>query len=401
MASMLATTLARNPSAIEVDPGEAVERSILRRVNVAWGLLFLNTMTFTGGSILHLPTSVGKGVAQAALPVALLVLLTVNPQLKLRPNAFLCIAGLLVMDAVLTAVQTHHADSIFLTLRLAGYAAALWLLTPWWGRNDMILLRVHLRWIYIALGLTGIGILASPGKAFAFNGRLQGVIWPMTATQVGQYAAVAVGLTAFLWLGRQLSGRLSLAGITLGMTFLLLSHTRTAIVALVAGTVMAGMSLFVVNARVRKFFAAGLGVVAIAVIAAGGFMTTWLERGENAQGLLSLTGRTNFWALVLDEPRTTFQQIFGFGLSNASIDGNPIDSNWLAAYQLEGYFGDIVCGMMLAFLLVKALFQSSGIRRAISLFIVTYCMVASFTEDALADASTYLLHLVIAASLLA
>jgi len=143
-----------------------------------------------------------------------------------------------------------------------------------------------------------------------------------------------------------------------------------------------------------------VAVVSVAVMAAGSFIGSWLARGESAQGLLSLTGRTNFWALVLDEPRTTFQQIFGFGLSDASINGNPIDSNWLAAYQMEGYFGSVVCGMMLAFLLASALFQSPGIRRALSLFIVTYCMVASFTEDALADASTYLLHIVVAASLL-
>ena len=81
-------------------------------------------------------------------------------------------------------------------------------------------------------------------------------------------------------------------------------------------------------------------------------MTTWLARGENAQGLASLTGRTNFWALVLNTPRTKFQEIFGFGLSNASIDGLPIDSNWLASYMQEGLFGVVVCAMMLVWLLV-------------------------------------------------
>ena len=49
---------------------------------------------------------------------------------------------------------------------------------------------------------------------------------------------------------------------------------------------------------------------------------------------------------------------------------------------------------------MAALFQPSGIRRALVLFIVTYCMVASFTEDAFTDVSMYLLHLIVAASLL-
>lgn len=394
------TALRGNPSAVSIDLGQGRDRSIRRRINAAWGLLFLNTMTYTGGSILPFPTSVGKGVAQAALPVALFVLLTVNPQVKVRPNVFLCIVSLLVMGTILTAVQTH-LDSIFLTLRLVGYVGALWLLTPWWGRSDMMLLRIHLRWIYVALGLALLGMLISPGKAFAFGGRLEGVLWPMTATQLGQYGAVAVGLTVLLWLGRQLSGRLSLAGVTFAMVLLLLTHTRTALVALVAGLLMAGVSVFAVNARVRKFFAVIVGVVSIAIMTVGGLIATWLERGENAQGLTSLTGRTNFWALVLEEPRTTFEQIFGFGLSDASINGNPIDSNWLAAYQMDGLFGAVVCGMMLIFLLAAALFQAPGIRRALALFLVMYCTVASFTEDALADISTYLLHLVVAASLLA
>ena len=116
--------------------------------------------------------------------------------------------------------------------------------------------------------------------------------------------------------------------------------------------------------------------------------------------MTSLTGRTNFWALVLNMPRNKFQEIFGFGLSNASVNGLPIDSNWLASYMQEGLFGVVVCALILLYLFVAALFQPSGIRRALVLFIVTYCMVASFTEDAFTDVSMYLLHLIVAASLL-
>ena len=136
------------------------------------------------------------------------------------------------------------------------------------------------------------------------------------------------------------------------------------------------------------------------VVTAGGFITTWLARGENAQGLTTLTGRTNFWAMVLAEPRNVFQVIFGFGLTNAGVNGLPIDSNWLASYQQEGLVGVCVCAMIVIFLLIMAFFQVPGIRRAIILFLVTYCLLASFTEDAWEAPSTYLLHLVIAASLL-
>ena len=92
--------------------------------------------------------------------------------------------------------------------------------------------------------------------------------------------------------------------------------------------------------------------------------------------------------------------IFGFGLSNISFNGLPIDSNWLASYQTQGLFGVVVCATMLLFLLVAAYFQPRGVQRALALFLVTYCLVASFTEVGFTDASMYLLDLTLAASLL-
>jgi 4-amino-4-deoxy-L-arabinose transferase-like glycosyltransferase len=141
--------------------------------------------------------------------------------------------------------------------------------------------------------------------------------------------------------------------------------------------------------------ALGVGLVTIA-----GIVSSWLRRGENAQGIATLTGRTNFWALVISQPRNGFQRIFGFGLSNASVNGLPIDSNWLASYMMEGLFGAVVCAMILLWLFLRAFFQSRGIYRALALFLVTYCTVASYTEVGFTDVSTYLLHLAIAASLL-
>ena len=151
----------------------------------------------------------------------------------------------------------------------------------------------------------------------------------------------------------------------------------------------------------RRFFAAGVALVSIAIVTAAGVLTTWLARGQSTQGLLTLTGRTNFWALVLNTPRDRIQEIFGFGLSNASVNGLPIDSNWLAAYMQEGLFGVAICALILLFLLVYAFFQAPSQRAALALFILVYCLVDSFTEDAFTDVSTYLLHLTIAASLLA
>ncbi|HET7355109.1 MAG TPA: hypothetical protein VFJ09_00365 [Nocardioidaceae bacterium] len=327
--------------------------------------------------------------------------LTVNPKLRLRPNVFLCLVSLLVVDAAITTMQPRGLGGVYRTFRLAEFVVALWLLTPWWGRRDLLLLRCHLRWLFVALGTVLVGVLLAPGRALAQQGRLSGLIWPMFPTQVAQYAAVAAGLTVVLWLGRMLSGTVALAGIALAVPILVLTHTRTALISVVAGIVVAGLSLFTINARVRKFFGMSAVLISLGVMTAAGFATTWLARGESTEGLATLTGRTNFWALVLGQPRNTFQRVFGFGLSNASINGLPIDSNWLASYMMEGLVGVAVCAMILAFLFGSAAFHDRRVERALGLFLVVYCTLASITEVGFADASTYLLHLTLAASLLA
>ncbi len=398
--SVSVAALRQHRLAARLDPVSAQDRSVRRRIAAAWGLMYLNTLTYVPGGILPLPSAMGKAVAQGALPLAILVALTVNPKIRFRPNVFLCLVSLLVLDTVITTLQPQGLGGVYRTLRLAEFVGALWLLTPWWGRRDMLLLRCHLRWLFVALSSVLVGFLILPGRALAQGGRLSGMIWPMFPTQVAQYAAVAGGLTVVLWLGRLLSGRVALAGLALALPILLLTHTRTALISMVAGILVAGLSLFAINARVRRFFVVGGALLSLGVMTAAGFATSWLARGENTEGLTTLTGRTNFWALVLEQPRTTFQQVFGFGLSNASINGLPIDSNWLASYMMEGLFGVVVCALILAFLFATAFLQARGVRRALGLFLVAYCALASITEVGFADASAYLLHLTVAASLL-
>lgn len=398
--SLSASALRRGPAALTLGSAAARDRSVRRRVNAAWGLLYLNTLVYTSGSILHIPTFVGKGLTQGSLPLAILVLLTINPKFNVRPNVFLCLVSLLAVDTIITAADPQHFGTVYRTFRMVEFVAALWLLTPWWGRQDMLLLRCHLRWFLVALSTVVVGLLIAPGRARSFDGRLSGVIWPMGPTQVAQYAAIAIGVVILLWLARLQSGRNTLIVVVIMLVVLLLTHTRTALAAMVAGILIGGMSLFTINARVRRFFAIGAAFVSIVVVTLASVITGWLARGEGTKGLTTLTGRTNFWELVLSQPRTKFEMIFGFGLSNASVDGLPIDSNWFASYMMEGLFGVIVCAIILVWLWTSAYFQPRGIQRAVALFLITYCTVASFTEVGFTDVSTYLLNLAVAASLL-
>jgi O-Antigen ligase len=400
MSSSVATLRRRNGVRLAT-PAEASERRVRRRVYITYALFFLNALTFYPGiAFVHIPSIVGKGIQQGALPVALLMALSLNRRVIVRPNVFLCLVSLIVLGTLLTSMQPEHFGTVFRTLRLAGFVTGLWLLTPWWGRRDLLLVRCHMACLSVILGSVLLGLLVAPGHARA-GGRLEGVIWPIPPTQVAHYAAVLIGLVVVLWLCGQLRGRPTLLIVLVSLAILILTHTRTALVGMVAGILVAGLSLIVAKARVRKLFAAAGAVAAIAIMTLSGVITTWLARGEGTQELYDLTGRTTVWSAIVNTPRDKFQEIFGFGLSNSSFNGLPIDSNWLASYYEQGLFGVVICAVILVFLLITAYFQPRGVQRALALFLITYCLVASFTEVGFTDVSPYLLELTLAASLLA
>ena len=378
---------------------DARERWAQRRVALAWYLLVLNCLTYFPGGLVHLPSAVGKGITQGALYVALFVLLTVNRRIILRPNVFLCLVSLLILGALITILQPQHVGTVYRTFRLAAFIAALWMLTPWWGRRDLLLVRCHLRALSVVLGTTLLGLMVAPGHALQ-QGRLADVIWPSPPPQVAHYAAVTFGLVVVLWLCGQLRGRVTLTVVVLAGAILILTHTRTALAAMIAGLLVAGMSLIVAKERARKLFAVVGAIATIAILTLSGAISSWLARGQGGQ-LTELSGRTVVWSQVLNVPRNKFDMIFGFGLSNDTFNGLSIDSNWLASYQTQGLYAVTLCAMMLLFLLVTAYFSPRGVQRAMALFLVIYCLVASFTEVGFTDASMYLLELALAASLLA
>ncbi len=395
-----ATVLRPRRGILPAGPPLTTERLTRRRIYLIWGLLYFNTLTFFPGvSFIPIPSTVGKGIAQAVLPFALLCALSLNRKGIMRPNIFLFLMTLLVIATFLPLLQVHHFGTVYRTFRLAMFVVCLWLLTPWWGRRDLLLVRCHLAVHAVALGSVILGIMLSPHHAF-LAGRLDGALWPMQATQVAHYAAVMTGLVVVLWFCGHLSGRITAFTAVVAVALLLLSHTRTALFALIAGILVAGMSLIVARPRVRKLFATAGAIAAVAIMTLSAAITTWLARGEGTKNLDSLTGRTKVWGPLLAAPRNKFQEIFGFGLSNASFNGLPIDSNWFAAYQEEGLFGVTMCAIILLFLLTAAYFTPRGLRRALALFLVTYCLVASFTEVGFSDVSPYLLDLTVAASLL-
>jgi O-Antigen ligase len=388
-------------------PAEAEDRTIRIRVGLAWGLVFLNVLTFYKGTwnqqplIIPIPSAIGQLMTQGALPAALLLAWSVNRRLLIRPNVYLTLLTLLFVEAVIAAINPdgHIIGTLYRTTRLGEFIATLWLLSPLADRRDLLFVRCHLKALAAVLGSVLLGFLLTPGRALA-EGRLSGEFWPITPVQVADYAAVALGLLVVLWFCGELSGRKTLPAVLVTGAMLLLTHTRTEVIALMAGLLVAGLSMFTVRARVRRLFATIAITVSIVATAFSSVLTTWLARGENSEQLTNLTGRTNVWTTVVNTPRNWYQMIFGFGLSNKASHGLPIDSNWLAAYYDLGLAGVTIIASFLLFILISAYFQPRGERRALALFLVTYLLVTSYTETGLSDASMYLLELSLAAFLL-
>jgi hypothetical protein len=397
------------PTARLLRVDEASERSFKLRVYLTWGALFLNVvpfykLTWNGEPlIIHIPGVVGKLVTQGALIVAFLLALSLNRRLLIRPNVFMGILTLLVIEAVISGVDPAAGSLLgttYRTCRLAGFVGTLWLLTPLWDRRDMLLLKAHLATLFTVLGTVVLGLLVAPSRALAQH-RLSGEFWPITPVQVSDYSAVALGIIVVLWfcgVGRR---RALVVMAVVVAVILLLTHTRTELIALGAGIVVAGLRMYSVRPRVRWMFAVIGITVSVAIIGFSGALVTWLQRGENSQELNDLSGRTNVWTGVLHMPRDRFQVLFGFGLSNKGYSGLPIDSTWIASYYDLGLIGIGIVASMLIFVLVTAYFRPQGTRVALALFLVTYIIVTSYTETGISDASPYLLELVLAASLLA
>ncbi|HET9061007.1 MAG TPA: hypothetical protein VFN61_13895, partial [Acidimicrobiales bacterium] len=259
----LAVVMPRRRAAVEL----TTEQRQLRRVKVVWALLFLNVLSFAGTSsdiIIPVPHKLGQVITQGALVTAVLLALSVNPRVKVRPSLFLGLYSTLALITLMMSVRFIGLGTTYRAFRLVAFLAVLWLLTPWWKRRDLPLLRTQLKFLTGIMVSLYLGLAISPSKALTMNAgsrRLGGALWPMPATQVGHYMAELTGLTILLWLCRALDRRKALMLLVPAVVALLLSHTRTALVAMVVGLLVACLSMFSGSRRVRR----ALGATAVLV----------------------------------------------------------------------------------------------------------------------------------------
>ncbi|NGO43864.1 O-antigen ligase domain-containing protein [Streptomyces ureilyticus] len=375
-----------------------------KAVGIVWALLGLNTLGSAGAkTIVPLPRSLIQMVTMGALVAAFALALALNRRLRIRPSAFVFLLTLLLVPSVISSVNLEVGfGALFRCARFALFVGTLWLLTRWWD-GSLTFVRHHIRMYFAVLGSAAVGLVISPGAAMpeTYGGRLVGALWPLTPPQIGQYAAVITGLTVLLVVGRRTTRGSAAMVIVPSLVLLALTHTRTATVGLLIGLVLAIGSLVLTSAAARRFFS---WAVVVSVVAAVGFasaLQAWFLRGQSKEYFTSLTGRAKVWDALLAAPRTTSEQVFGMGLGDKSFGGLPIDNSWLAAYHEQGLIGVTIVAAMLIVLTGVALLRPPSLPRACAIFLISYVGISSYTEAGLGDASAYLLHLALAASLLA
>lgn len=373
-------------------------------VGTVWGLLILNTLGSAGAkTIVPLPRSLIQMVTMGSLVAAFALALAVNPRLRIRPSAYVFLLTLLLVPSVLSSADLESGfGALFRCARLALFVATLWLLSRWWD-GGLTFVRHHIRMYFAVLGSVAAGLVVSPGAALPelYGGRLVGALWPLTPPQIGQYAAVIIGLTVLLLLGRRTDRTSAAVVIVPSLVLLALTHTRTATLGLLVGLALAIGSLILTSAAARRFFAWAVLCATVAAVGFSSALQAWFLRGQSQENFSSLTGRAKVWHALLTAPRTTSEQVLGAGLGDKSFGGLPIDNSWLAVYNEQGLTGVALVAAIIVVLGGVALLRPPSLSRACAIFLISYCAIASYTEAGLGDASPYLLHLALAASLLA
>ncbi|MFE5593248.1 O-antigen ligase domain-containing protein [Streptomyces sp. NPDC056549] len=372
-----------------------------KAVGVVWACLALNTLGSAGAkTVIALPRSLIQMVTMGALVAAFVLALALNPRLRFRASAFLFLLTLLLLPSLISSVQLGYG-ALFRCARLALFVGTLWLLSRWWD-GSLTFVRYHIRMYFAVLVLVAAGLVIAPGTAMPeyYGQRLVGALWPLTPPQIGQYAAVIIGLTVLLLLGRRTTGAGAALVIVPSLVLLAMTHTRTATLGLLIGLVLAIGSLILTSAAARRFFAWAVLCATVAAVVFSSALRTWFLRGQSQGDLSNLTGRAKVWDALLSAPRTTGETVFGTGLGDKSFDGLPIDNSWLAVYDEQGLIGVTIVGALIIVLGGVALLRPPSLPRACAIFLISYCAISSYTEVGLGDASAYLLHLTLAASLL-
>jgi MFS family permease len=369
----------------------------------AWVLLLLAGLAWSidePGYLVTLPGRAEQLGAMVAVVAAGWIALRHNPTMNVRGTWFIWLFALLpVISVVGPLTGSAGAGAIVRATRFGISLGILALLSPTWRSDPFALVRTHVAAARALLAAALVSYALGVGRNV--EGRLIAQVPALVPPQVAQFAAVAAGLSVVAMLGRTGSMRHNAVWAVAGVAALLLSQTRTAAVALIGGLLIAALALVSTSERTRATLVAVLLVAVPAVVVGSGAVATWFRRGQSEENLDTLTGRTKAWDLVYDWPRDPYQRLFGVGYGDKSVEGLPIDGGYVATFHETGTLGLVVAITIMSVLALCAMLDRRPANRAVALFLVTFVAIASYTETGIGDMSAYVLHLVLAFTVLA
>jgi hypothetical protein len=373
-----------------------------RTAALVWILVFGSCLAWTGRPyyVIVLPPRVEQMGTAIAVVVAFWLALKLNPRLRLRGSWPVWLYALVPVVALMPALS-GSAGGLGTVARAGRFLFALLalaLIAPVWRSDPWVIVNAHTRALRLCVGAALISLAIGLGQNG--EGRLISQVPALQPPQVGQFAALLAGMCVIQILSR--SPRLPRCSLwfALAVAALLLSKTRTP---LIAGAVALGLAILLLavsHSRAREL------VVTIILLGPAIYLVmepavhAFLTRGQGDELLSTLTGRTLAWARVHTFPRTGFQELFGIGYGDKSIDGLPIDNGYLATYHEAGKIGLVIVCTAMAIILLRAFAYPKAANRAMSIFLLAFVAVASYTETGIGDMSAYVMHVLLAAIVL-
>lgn len=383
----------------EVDTGLTPLPDATRR-HATWSWIFLLCSVLPWSFVQEgRITFIGKRPEQVLVVIFLMLAawfaFRVNPRIRVTHAWPVVLYSLLAVVAFLPPLggragigSLFRAGRFFLTLIL------LIQLLSVFAHDRYIPLRGHIAVMKVVVASSLVSLVA--GKGFDNEGRLITQLPALTAPGLAQWTALFSVILVFLLLQQAIPRRSGLLWLVASTACLLLSHSRTPLVAGGAGFVAGVLAMFVSSERARRLVSWTLFSVPVAALMFGPAVQAWFLRGQDPDTLNTLTGRTKAWAKVYSFPRDIYSQLFGVGLTDKSIEGLSIDSGYLSVYHEQGRIGVAIIVAIFVLYLARILTRRPSMPRAIATFLVVYVLIASYTETGIGDMSSYVLHLMLA-----
>jgi O-Antigen ligase len=400
-------------------PEEQPPPRSLAIVTAAWFLIVLTVQPWVAsertlvGFASEGVSEIGKGLLTGAVFLWAAAMAAPRFRMMIPPTYGLYLTYMLL--AVPAAVYSGRGSAFLLAVRLGMVLAIPALLWPWLTGNAEAFLRVHRR-AHTVLAAVVLGGLLLGGSAawefgipFGAGGRLQGVVPPMSAVRVGEVGAILAGLGLIAVVFGRIRPTFGLAGTLVGFGLIFLSHTRTAAGALIAGLVVASLS--VARSRQGRWALTGVFLLLLVGTVFVNPLRSWVLREQSPEQFTTLTGRWAAWESLVQKELTPDEVVFGHGLGAKTITlepntlaqpwleiqrEKPIDNGWLSVFWESGVVGVVLISLALGAAFVFAWRAPTPYVRAACVFLLVLVLVASLLETGLSDTSSLTLHVFVA-----